>query len=210
MEREQGEVYFITDETAIKIGFSTDPRSRLAALQGSQHAALRLIAAFPGGPQDERALHEHFAHLCIRGEWFQFHQEITDFVASLKGARRALRTRQATIADVIGGNFPGLIVLDRLSAARVTYLKWVSRNPPELGDPKIAAMVERCTCEIDYLVWHRNNPEALFPSIVDGARDKFTELDRLVAEHRAFVGSVCDPVEIIAISQSSALWQRRG
>ncbi|MEU8926596.1 GIY-YIG nuclease family protein [Kitasatospora sp. NPDC048545] len=54
------------------MGRSTDPVSRLAALQAGSPVKLRLAASFPGGPRLERHLHKEFDSYRIHGEWFDF------------------------------------------------------------------------------------------------------------------------------------------
>ncbi|WP_051838753.1 GIY-YIG nuclease family protein [Streptomyces sp. NRRL WC-3742] len=67
-------VYLITaaGSRTAKIGRSTDPGSRLAALQAGSPVALQLAASFPGGPRLERHLHKAFGSFRIHGEWFDF------------------------------------------------------------------------------------------------------------------------------------------
>ncbi|MEU9046584.1 MULTISPECIES: GIY-YIG nuclease family protein [unclassified Kitasatospora] len=67
-------VYLITATGArtAKIGRSTDPGSRLAALQAGSPVALLLAATSPGGPRLERYLHKAFDGYRIHREWFDF------------------------------------------------------------------------------------------------------------------------------------------
>jgi hypothetical protein len=65
-------VYFIGGkEGPVKIGVSLNPGQRLENLQTASPEPLDLLAVVPGGLQLERAYHEAFAHLRIRGEWFR-------------------------------------------------------------------------------------------------------------------------------------------
>lgn len=79
-------VYFIQEGAhgPIKIGFSVDPRARLAALQTCNPRELRLIGLRPGSKEDERALHDRFAAQRVRGEWFYPGEEL---LAVAKGAK---------------------------------------------------------------------------------------------------------------------------
>jgi hypothetical protein len=61
------EIYFVTDGTAIKIGMSTVIKDRIASLQTSHHASLRLLGTVRANPDDEKQLHKLFEHLWIRG-----------------------------------------------------------------------------------------------------------------------------------------------
>lgn len=65
-------VYFIKNEDNghIKIGHSIDPEKRLLDLQVSNSARLSIISTRDGGEPMEKHLHQKFAHLKIRGEWF--------------------------------------------------------------------------------------------------------------------------------------------
>jgi hypothetical protein len=71
-----GWVYFATRDngSAIKIGFSNDPVTRVGALGAT------LIAAMPGELADEKALHERFASKRIAGEWFHSCPELLDVI----------------------------------------------------------------------------------------------------------------------------------
>lgn len=66
-------VYFIQvgDAGLVKIGVSSNPLVRLASLQTSHSDELRLIGTMPGKRSKERELHDRFASLRVRGEWFR-------------------------------------------------------------------------------------------------------------------------------------------
>jgi|HubBroStandDraft_6_1064221.scaffolds.fasta_scaffold16491_12 hypothetical protein len=55
----------------IKIGISKNIRKRLRHLQIGLASPIRLLLAFEGDRQTERALHQKFAHLRVSGEWFR-------------------------------------------------------------------------------------------------------------------------------------------
>ncbi|MFB7672299.1 GIY-YIG nuclease family protein [Kitasatospora purpeofusca] len=75
-------MYLITaaNSRTAKIGRSTDPEGRVAALQSGSPVALLLAATFPGGPRLERHLHQEFGEYRIHGEWFDFgeHDPVTE------------------------------------------------------------------------------------------------------------------------------------
>ncbi|MER6365915.1 GIY-YIG nuclease family protein [Kitasatospora sp. NPDC001527] len=81
-------VYLITAASSrtAKIGRSTDPESRLAALQAGSPVALLLAATFPGGPRLERHLHKAFGRYRIHGEWFDFGDQdpVAEVVAAVE------------------------------------------------------------------------------------------------------------------------------
>jgi hypothetical protein len=79
-------VYFVRfgEFGPIKIGKTDrDPRIRLGWLQNGSPVTLRLLAVInePDEEHSEEALHRRFAHLRIRGEWFDSTRELTDFIA---------------------------------------------------------------------------------------------------------------------------------
>ena len=77
-------VYFIQDRKRVKIGYSTNPQSRLRALM--THTTLKLLATEPGGAKREAELHKKFSHLrtSVGREWFYLKSEILDYIKSLK------------------------------------------------------------------------------------------------------------------------------
>lgn len=69
-------VYFIRLGSRVKIGFSTNVRSRLADLPHEQ-----VLGVIPGTFADENRLHKQFAHLRTTGEWFRAEPELLEFIA---------------------------------------------------------------------------------------------------------------------------------
>lgn len=64
-------VYFIGGEgTPVKIGVSTAPYERLAALQTAHWVRLVMLARIEGGADTEAELHDIFAADRLVGEWF--------------------------------------------------------------------------------------------------------------------------------------------
>lgn len=79
-------VYFIADESngAVKIGTCTgDPFRRLRTLQTGHPAALELLFYLKGGRDLERELHQRFAGLRRRGEWFTRGPEIDQYAVQM-------------------------------------------------------------------------------------------------------------------------------
>lgn len=76
-------VYFIRAGVSgpVKIGTARDPRKRLSGLQTSTAVPLRILGVVVGGRAQERAFHEQFAHLRLRGEWFVPEPELLQFIA---------------------------------------------------------------------------------------------------------------------------------
>lgn len=83
-----GKVYFVRAGTLgpIKIGFASDVRKRLRALQTASAQQLRIIGTIDGQLRDEAAMHKQWAHLRMGGEWFRAEDELLDFVRSIGGA----------------------------------------------------------------------------------------------------------------------------
>jgi acylphosphatase len=67
----QGYVYLISDGTAYKIGYSTNPEKRVAELQTGNPRVLRLVAKMKGTESDEKALHTRFHYANLVQEWFR-------------------------------------------------------------------------------------------------------------------------------------------
>lgn len=100
-------VYFITcrQANAVKIGHSIDPHARMQEIQVGCPLPVRLEAEIPGGPCEERALHQRLDGLRLRGEWFQINPLVEALIAnpSLEvsvtlPARRVLSPRE-TVED---------------------------------------------------------------------------------------------------------------
>ena len=89
----KGLVYFFECEDFIKIGFSSNPESRLRQIQVSGNGTsapqnlntreTKIITAAPGSRNDEMALHVRFAATRDEGEWFRKSAELTDYVAGV-------------------------------------------------------------------------------------------------------------------------------
>lgn len=100
MSQKLGYIYFITDDVAVKIGYSVDVPRRLIELQQPHYLTLRVIAQFVGTPADESALHERFKDLVIQREWFKMSPRIEEMIARLEASRGLLHSRAATIRDI--------------------------------------------------------------------------------------------------------------
>lgn len=78
-------IYFIESRDAglIKIGFTTNPDRRIKSLKTASPNKLRVIMTMPGTREDERKLHEKFAHLRQQGEWFTDCDELRNHIHDL-------------------------------------------------------------------------------------------------------------------------------
>jgi hypothetical protein len=67
-----GQVYFLKAPAVnlIKIGFSIDPERRLNEVRLISPTPVEFMGSIRGDYEEERALHQKFAHLHSHGEWF--------------------------------------------------------------------------------------------------------------------------------------------
>jgi hypothetical protein len=91
-------VYMIRagEDGPVKIGKAVDPIERMAVLQTYHFLTLHIMRVFEGGEVEERALHQRFARLRIRGEWFAFAPELQGDVGLPETTVEAITT---AIAD---------------------------------------------------------------------------------------------------------------
>lgn len=81
--RVQG-VYYIQQNEAVKIGWSSDVGGRLDALQTSSPAHLKLLCWERAvAAQAERDRHNEFAEQHIRGEWFRLDGTLLSHIATI-------------------------------------------------------------------------------------------------------------------------------
>lgn len=76
-------VYFaLADEVRrVKIGMSVSPRDRISTINADSPVAVRLVGTMPGTAENESALHRRFRHLHVKGEWFEYRDELADYIA---------------------------------------------------------------------------------------------------------------------------------
>lgn len=84
-----GSVYFIGFGDYIKIGFSNNLKGRLNTLQTGSPEKLVLYASMRGTHRKEIELHQRFAHLRLKGEWFRKAPDILDFIEQIKTGEAA-------------------------------------------------------------------------------------------------------------------------
>lgn len=81
-EGKQGFVYLIIEEHPggalkfAKVGYSTNPRARVAELQTGNPRPLRLHMMKPGTIEDEAAIHQKFIRENVLQEWFRITPEL--------------------------------------------------------------------------------------------------------------------------------------
>lgn len=83
-------VYFVeaTAVNKVKIGTSVDPGERVRKIRTASPVDVELIYKFRGGAEEEKALHNKFAKFKLDNEWFEFSEEIREFIAQDKKRRR--------------------------------------------------------------------------------------------------------------------------
>lgn len=134
-------VYFIANGGRVKIGYTTNLKSRLAAL------ALRsdsVLLALHGGPELERALHARFVkYRNGNTEWFEMAPEVFRYASSRNAATGATPLTQQGIAD----ERPTLasLVRDQVSAVEdnATAVRNVLAARPNANKESVAASVRR-------------------------------------------------------------------
>jgi len=74
-------VYFARSSDYVKIGFTRGSvQSRVRAIHYASPSNVELLGSIPGSNWLERALHFQFRHLRVKGEWFQFAEDIQHFL----------------------------------------------------------------------------------------------------------------------------------
>jgi len=89
-------VYFIANGGRVKIGYTTNLKSRLGSLALRRDAVLLTLQ---GGPELERALHTHFAaYRNGNTEWFELSPEIFRYIAAPHPSAEDIATPGADIS----------------------------------------------------------------------------------------------------------------
>lgn len=80
-----GHVYFIScrDLNVVKIGFGDKPWIRLGQLQTAFPFPLNLEKTIDGTFETEKGLHNKFHNYRKSGEWFEFSDEIKDYIKTI-------------------------------------------------------------------------------------------------------------------------------
>lgn len=65
----------------VKIGYAANPTKRLTELQTAHYEVIRMLLVIDGDERHEAFLHEKFAALRLRGEWFRPASELLTFIA---------------------------------------------------------------------------------------------------------------------------------
>jgi transposase len=78
-------IYFIQsgENGPIKIGITSNLKSRLSAMQSDCPFKLKLLASFSGSKEDEISLHSEFSDCKLRGEWFNPVSSLESLIESI-------------------------------------------------------------------------------------------------------------------------------
>lgn len=76
-------VYFVRVGDFVKIGFASNPKSRILELSNRCPYEFSLLATITGDKTDERKLHRRFESLRHRGEWFRFESPLKEYIQSM-------------------------------------------------------------------------------------------------------------------------------
>mgnify|MGYP001795945237 CR=1 FL=1 len=92
---------------AVKIGIAKDPRARLSNIQTACPDEVTLLAhqsyrKRSDAERAERRLHEHYGHFHLRGEWFQYTEELAGLATLIKGDKLDLRDLPKLPAPTFG------------------------------------------------------------------------------------------------------------
>ncbi|MBV8074932.1 MAG: GIY-YIG nuclease family protein [Planctomycetaceae bacterium] len=74
--------FWDSERRLLKIGTSVSPGRRRAELEAALGRPLALVAAWPGGRAEERALHRRWAEYRAFGEWFHAARVLESWVGS--------------------------------------------------------------------------------------------------------------------------------
>jgi DNA-binding XRE family transcriptional regulator len=115
-------VYFVRagKDGPVKIGWSKDGAVRIKALQTAHHMRLELIRQLDGTIELEHRFHSYFASKRIRGEWFEFDDEMLTVFDPV-------RPTPAVPGPIIG--IPGVISPAQCRAAR----RWLEMEQADLA-----------------------------------------------------------------------------
>lgn len=78
--KRSGYVYFIRSGDHVKIGFSSNVRSRLNTIRTACAEDTFVCHVVPGTPRKERVYHKRFAQYRVRGEWFELKGQLAKYL----------------------------------------------------------------------------------------------------------------------------------
>lgn len=78
-----GFIYFLQCDSRIKIGFAKDVKRRIADISCACPFPVKLLGTQRGSISEEQALHKRFAAARVTGEWFNFSDDIAQYITGL-------------------------------------------------------------------------------------------------------------------------------
>lgn len=139
-----GFIYAILDEhDNVKIGWSANPKQRIAALRLANPSRLRLVGMIAAIRPQETEIHALLKPWRIRGEWYRFFGPVRYFVETLPAVADepdrefhpfvvgATLTTAAQVIDALGGTG---VVAKVFGLSSTSVSNWKSRNrlPPTM------------------------------------------------------------------------------
>lgn len=85
-----GYVYFVRDGSVAKIGFTTNIRSRIKAIQIACANPLEVLLVMPGTTETEKFFHTMFRDYRVGGEWFSLTGLLAEFAGYEMEASRSM------------------------------------------------------------------------------------------------------------------------
>ena len=77
---ERGHVYFLRASNTVKIGFSTNLRSRLKSIRTGCPDEAKIVKIVRGGMKVEKSFHDRFAEYRTKGEWFELRGRLAKYL----------------------------------------------------------------------------------------------------------------------------------
>lgn len=78
-------LYFLRSGDRVKIGRAKDPEYRLMVLRSHIPYETEILAILPGAGNLEKRIHKLLQPYKIKGEWFEYNEEIQNLLDELKG-----------------------------------------------------------------------------------------------------------------------------
>ena len=76
-------IYFIRQDDKVKIGYTEDINNRLSQLKTGSPYELTVALLIEGDYDKKKELHDTFSDFRIRGEWYEFCEDIQEYITSM-------------------------------------------------------------------------------------------------------------------------------
>lgn len=107
-------IYFVESAGRVKIGYSTNPKSRFGKIVSDSPFPATLLGVMDGDETREKALHDWFSDSRHHGEWFEMTDALQDFIFA---NARPVDGRRERIPDSALGNWRKALETPTLEAA---------------------------------------------------------------------------------------------